>query len=144
MQFVLRHVLAILLLPVLSQALSLGQSSHPLPHSAPVVQSSLSQNPLWIDLSGPWQIIFEDRSEFAQPAYDDSTWQSITLPGRLHTIRSSVRVRGWMRRHVELEPGTDCTQLALTLGVLTQSRYEVSVSLLNPLSLSSRMASSKR
>ena len=30
-----------------------------------------------------------------------------------------------MRRHVELEPGTDCTQLALTLGVLTQSRYEV-------------------
>ncbi len=83
------------------------------------------QNPLWVDLSGPWQIIFEDRPEFAQPAYDDHAWQSITLPGRLHAIRSSVRVLGWMRRHVELAPGTDCTHLALTLGVLTQSHYEV-------------------
>ena len=125
MQLVLRHVLAILLLPVLSQALLLGQSSNALSYSAPVVQSSLSQNPLWIDLSGPWQIIFEDRSEFAQPAYDDHAWQSFTLPGRLYAIRSSVRVRGWMRRHVVLAPGTDCTHLALTLGVITQSRYEV-------------------
>ena len=83
------------------------------------------QNPLWVDLSGPWQIIFEDRPEFAQPAYDDHAWQSISLPGELPGIRSSVRVIGWMRRHVELEPGTDCTQLALTLGVLTRSRYEV-------------------
>jgi len=55
------------------------------------------QNPLWVDLSGPWQIIFEDRPEFAQPAYDDHACQSITLPGRLHAIRSSVRVLGWMR-----------------------------------------------
>jgi phosphoserine phosphatase RsbU/P len=125
MQLVLRHVLAILLLPVLSQALSLGQSSNALSHSAPVVQSPLSQNPLWIDLSGPWQITFEDRPEFTQPAYDDHAWQSFTLPGRLKAIRSSVRVVGWLRRHVELAPGTDCTHLALTLGVLTQSRYEV-------------------
>src|ERR1035437_2781446 len=83
------------------------------------------QNPLWVDLSGPWKLIFEDRPEFADPSYDDNTWQSISLPGELPGVRSGLQLHGWMRRRVELPPGTDCTHLALTLGVITQSRYEV-------------------
>jgi len=82
------------------------------------------QNPLWVDLSGPWKLIFEDRPEFADPSYDDHAWQSLTLPGEL-PVRSGAHLRGWMRRRVEVPPGTDCTHLALTLGVITQSRYEV-------------------
>src|ERR1017187_7260572 len=120
MQPIMRHVLTILLLQVLFPIPSHGQSSNALPSFA-----SAAQNPLWIDLSGSWQMTFQDRPEFAQPAYDDHAWESLTLPGGLPTIRSGVHFRGWMRRRVELPAGTDCTHLALTLGVITQSRYEV-------------------
>jgi hypothetical protein len=119
MQLIMRHVLAILLLQVLLPILSHGQSSNTFSSIASDVR-----NPLWIDLSGSWQMTFQDRPVFAEPGYDDHTWQSITLPGEL-PVRSGVHLRGWMRRRVELPPGTDCTHLALTLGVITQSRYEV-------------------
>src|ERR1035438_10021101 len=118
MQLIMRHVLTFLLLQVLFPILSYGQSSNAFPSFAPDVQ-----NPLWIDLSGSWQMTFQDRPVFAQPGYDDHAWQSLTLPGEL-PVRSGVHLRGWMRRHVELPPGTDCSHLALTLGVITQSRYE--------------------
>ena len=78
MQLIMRHVLTILLLQVLFPILSYGQSSNAFPSFAADVQ-----NPLWIDLSGSWQMTFEDRPEFAQPGYDDHAWQSITLPGEL-------------------------------------------------------------
>ena len=120
MQLIMRRVVTILLLQVLFPILSHGQPSNAFPSFASAVQ-----NPVWIDLSGSWQMTFEDRPVFAQPAYDDHAWQSLTLPGGLPAVRSGVHLRGWMRRRVELPPGTDCTHLALTLGVITQSRYEV-------------------
>ena len=119
MQLIMRHVLTILLLQVLFPILSHGQSSNAFPSFPADVQ-----NPLWIDLSGSWQVTFQDRTVFAEPGYDDHAWHSLTLPGEL-PVRSGVHLRGWMRRRVELPPGTDCTHLALTLGVITQSRYEV-------------------
>ncbi len=119
MLLIMRHVLAILLLQVLFPILSYGQSSNASPSFALAVQS-----PLWIDLSGSWQMALQDRPEFAQPGYDDRAWQSLTLPGEI-PVRSGVHLRGWIRRRVELPAGTDCTHLALTLGVITQSRYEV-------------------
>lgn len=106
---------ALLLLMALSAVHSLAE--------APKVVAP-HQNPLWVDLSGPWKLIFEDRPEFADPSYDDHAWQSLTLPGEL-PVWSGAHLRGWMRRRVEVPPGTDCTHLALTLGVITQSRYEV-------------------
>lgn len=83
------------------------------------------QNPLWVDLSGSRKLIFEDRPEFADPAHDDSAWQSISLPGELPGVRSGLQLHGWLRRRAEVPLGTDCRNLALTIGVITQSRYEV-------------------
>ena len=83
------------------------------------------QNPLCVDLSGSRKLIFEDRPEFADPAYDDSAWQSISLPGELPGVRSGLQLHGWLRRRAEVPLGTDCRNLALTIGVITQSRYEV-------------------
>ncbi len=114
---ILKSLLLLFLFPFLSHA----QSSHVSPISSP--QNQLW--PLWIDLSGNWQLTFEDRPDFAQPAYDDHAWQSQTLPGELPGIRSGLRLHGWLRRHVTLTPGTNCSHLALTVGVITQSRYEV-------------------
>jgi len=74
MQLVMRHVLTILLLQVLFPILSYGQPSNASPSFA-----LAAQYPLWIDLSGSWQVIFQDRAEFAEPGYDDHAWQSIAL-----------------------------------------------------------------
>jgi Stage II sporulation protein E (SpoIIE) len=117
---IMRHARTILLLPVLFPILSGGQALHAVSSSA-----SAPQYPLWVDLGGSWQMTFEDRPEFAQADYDDRAWQSITLPGEVPGIRSGVHRRGWLRHRIELPAGTDCTHLALTLGVITQSRYEV-------------------
>ena len=84
-----------------------------------------AQGPLWIDLSGPWRIILEDRPEFAQPDFDDSHWRTTQMPGGMPYIASDIQTRGWLRRRVMLPPNTDRAHLALTLGVITQSRYEV-------------------
>jgi len=84
-----------------------------------------AQTPLWINLSGPWRITLQDRPEFAQPSFDDSHWRSTNMPGGMPYLRSGLTLRGWLRRRVELPPDTNRTQLALTLGVITQSRYEV-------------------
>jgi hypothetical protein len=85
MQLIMRPVLTILLLQVLFPILSHGQSSNALPSFASAVQ-----NPLWVDLSGSWQMTFQDRPVFAQPAYDDHAWQSLTLPGELPAVRSRM------------------------------------------------------
>jgi hypothetical protein len=87
--------------------------------------NSISAFPVWIDLSGSWKIVFQDRPEFALPDFDDRSWQSIDLPGELPAIFSGVHVRGWLRRRIDFPPDADCTHLALTIGVITQSRYEV-------------------
>ncbi len=88
---------------------------------------STTPYPLWIDLSGNWKISFDDRPEFAQPTFDDEKWQSISLPGELPRVRSGVHLRGWLRRRIDVPAASDCSRLALTLGVITQSRYEVFV-----------------
>lgn len=112
-------LVATLLLLSLRESLAHADSSpaHPI--------DSSTRYPVWIDLSGPWKINFQDRPEFAQPDFDDNAWQSAYLPGELPAIRSGAHVRGWLRRRLYLPPGTDCAHLALTLGVITQSRYEV-------------------
>lgn len=115
-----RNFLAATLL-LLSLRASLAEA-----HSSPAhpIDSS-TQFPVWIDLSGPWKINFQDHPEFAQPDFDDHAWQSISLPGELPGIQSGVHVRGWLRRRIDFPPATDCAHLALTLGVITQSRYDV-------------------
>ena len=117
---IMRYGLTILLLQALFPILSGGQAPNAMSSSG-----SAAPYPLWVDLSGRWQMTFEDRPEFAQADYDDRAWQSITLPGEVPGIRSGVHRRGWLRHHIELPAGTDCTHLVLTLGVITQSRYEV-------------------
>lgn len=87
--------------------------------------SAQQLRPLWIDLGGPWRLTLQDRPEFAQPGYDDAHWQTTTMPGGMPYIASNIQTRGWLRRRVELPPGVDRTHLVLTLGVITQSRYEV-------------------
>jgi hypothetical protein len=111
-------VAIVLLVPLCaSRAQADSSLAHPI--------DSSTHFPVWIDLSGPWKINFQDRPDFAQPDFDDHAWQSTDLPGELPDIRSGVRVRGWLRRRIDFPSNTDCTHLALTLGVITQSRYEI-------------------
>ena len=84
-----------------------------------------AQRPLWINLSGPWRITLEDQPQFAEPNFDDSHWRITQMPGGMPQIVSGTVTRGWLRRRVQLPPDVDRTHLVLTLGVITQSRYEV-------------------
>ncbi len=81
-----------------------------------------AQNALWIDLSGPWRMTSENSPAFADPGFDDSQWAAYALPSRLFRPPGHM----WLRRDVVLPAGTDRTQLALTLGTISDA-YEVFV-----------------
>ncbi len=77
----------------------------------------LAQNALLVDLSGSWRSIDEDSPTFADPAFDDSSWRTVTLPrGELIPLERQGTRPAWLRRRVQLPTGTDRSQLALTLG----------------------------
>ncbi len=81
----------------------------------------------WIDISGPWKMALGDDPRYARPDFDDSAWQSVTLPGKLP--RSQRPVPGqflWLRRSIDLPAGLEGRALALTLGKLTEN-YELFV-----------------
>jgi hypothetical protein len=84
--------------------------------------SANAQNALWIDLSGDWHVSADDRPEYAQPAFDDSQWRVAHLP------RSALPERGiyWVRRTATLPDGAVVSNLALTLGTISEI-YELFV-----------------
>lgn len=73
-----------------------------------------------VDLSGAWTMSVDDRLEYADPAYDDSAWETVILPGSF--IERQITLTGrhegvcWFRKRVRVDavdPGGD---LGLILG----------------------------
>ena len=63
-----------------------------------------AQNPLYIDLAGPWRMHDGDNLQWASPDYDDSGWNAIHLP---HVFPFYLKLEPeflWLRRVVDLPP----------------------------------------
>lgn len=66
-----------------------------------------------VDLQGQWKWSTEDRTDFARPDFDDSAWQTFTLP-----VRSNLPAGvNWLRRTVNV-PVPD-RELSLVTGGVT-------------------------
>lgn len=74
----------------------------------------------WVDLAGPWRMSDRDDPRHAEAAFDDSHWETVTLPGT--SFRQPAFV--WLRKTIELPPELAVARLALTLGKVTEN-YEV-------------------
>ena len=71
-------------------------------------------------LGGQWKISPMDDAAFSDPDVDDSTWDSVTLPGSLvrYMIRTANQDRGicWIRKHFHLGRSISQEDLGLILG----------------------------
>src|SRR5262249_52758006 len=74
----------------------------------------------YLDLAGAWRISADDRPEYAQKDFDDSSWQTVVLPwGDLPPTG-----KHWLRRTVELPKDFDPSDLTVRLGPVADS-YEL-------------------
>ncbi len=78
-----------------------------------------------VPLDGEWKIYVGDRSEFARKDFDDSSWDTVTLPGSLmrHVIAKGAPAAGiiWVRRHFSI-PGELAGRVAgLSLGKISNA-----------------------
>jgi hypothetical protein len=74
-------------------------------------------------VAGVWRYIAGDDPRYADPAFDDSSWTSVTLPGDGPTLASGA---SWMRVRVRLTGVRPPEPLALLIPLLGSS-YEVYV-----------------
>jgi LPXTG-motif cell wall-anchored protein len=70
-----------------------------------------------IDLAGSWQFTLGDDPAYADPAFDDSTWTPITVPGD-GTPFASYDGFGWYRLDFDLPAGASGANLVASLGFL--------------------------
>ena len=84
----------------------------------------VAQQGFYVDLAGPWRYSPTDDPSFAQPEFDDSSWETLQMPPQRAFNRQDAN--GWLRRTVELPDWADRTQLALTLGPFS-NQYAVYV-----------------
>ena len=67
--------------------------------------SLTAQGPLWIDISGEWRIIHADDVAFAEPGFDDSRRETVTLPSIIAPTYRTPEIRLWLRKTIQLPPG---------------------------------------
>ncbi len=79
-----------------------------------------AQFPLHLDLSGDWRLSDGDDPSYSQPEFNDSQWKPVPLP-RQGSLPYGTH---WLRRRVEIPPGTDTARLVLTLGSFMED-YEI-------------------
>ncbi len=78
-----------------------------------------SPKPLTV-LNGPWKMSMEDNPAFSDPEFDDSSWESLDLPGSL--VRPMIEKTGrsigvcWLRKTVTVDTDTRREDLGLMLG----------------------------
>ncbi|MFZ5564477.1 MAG: hypothetical protein ACOZBW_10530, partial [Thermodesulfobacteriota bacterium] len=60
-----------------------------------------------IPLDGQWKISLNDSNAFSSPAYDDTMWDTIDLPGKIvpYSIKQGRGIRGvcWLRKKVSVD-----------------------------------------
>ncbi|HRZ29014.1 MAG TPA: PP2C family protein-serine/threonine phosphatase [Spirochaetota bacterium] len=73
-----------------------------------------------ISLQGKWKINLEDGPEFSKPDYDDSSWDSIGLPGTIiqYALKMKKSDSGilWIRKTVRIDAESGNRKLGLILG----------------------------
>jgi sialate O-acetylesterase len=70
-----------------------------------------------IDLHGPWLIEIGDNPEFARPQYDDSKWETITVPGSWENEGfPGYDGYAWYRKHFVFPEDMNTSHLYLKLG----------------------------
>ncbi len=74
------------------------------------------------DLAGEWRRSTDDQTDYSRPDFDDRAWETIRLPWSNYPPAGIY----WLRRSVDLPPGIDPSQAALTLGPVAEV-YEVFV-----------------
>jgi len=92
----------------------------------------LAQTPASIDLSGNWKFFKGDNTAWAAPAFDDTLWKDIKVPGSWQE-QGNPEVTGfaWYRKHVDLPAAWENDPLVkqgkvlrLDLGTISDA-YEV-------------------
>jgi sigma-B regulation protein RsbU (phosphoserine phosphatase) len=84
-----------------------------------------AQSALYIDLSGSWQQSADDKPAYAAASFDDSKWRSVVLPGPAARFGAPSGIH-WLSRTVPVPEWADVTQLAITLGSVSEV-YEIYV-----------------
>lgn len=73
-----------------------------------------------LDLGGQWKISLDDHPSFANPEFDDSSWDPHTLPGSfiVYALEKKNAYEGicWVRKKVVLGPEFKKENLGLSLG----------------------------
>jgi AraC-like DNA-binding protein len=72
-----------------------------------------------IDLSGEWRISLEDRPEFAEPGFDDSSWDTVNMPSSfMPYAEKKGRYEGicWLRKKIVLPENLKNGDLGLCIG----------------------------
>ncbi len=86
------------------------------PPAAPSVETLTDRTAL----SGEWKICFDDRIEYSEPAYDDSSWKTVNIPGSLTTFaglkNSPISGVIWLRKKFTVNPALEGSDLGLILG----------------------------
>ena len=74
---------------------------------------------LWgqsVDLAGEWRRSADDQAAYSRPDFEDRAWETIRLPWRAFPPAGIY----WLRRSVNLPPGLDPSQAAMTLGPVAE------------------------
>ncbi|MBU1171225.1 MAG: AraC family transcriptional regulator [Proteobacteria bacterium] len=73
-----------------------------------------------VSLEGNWRISLDDDERFLDPNFDDSSWDSVNLPGSMihYSLSKKGRVEGvlWLRKQFYLPSDIEKTRLGLILG----------------------------
>ncbi|GAB6097149.1 hypothetical protein JCM14469_34030 [Desulfatiferula olefinivorans] len=74
----------------------------------------------FIDLAGSWTMSADDRPEYKDPDFDDSSWETVTLPGSF--IERQIALTGrhegvcWFRKRIRIHDSLTFMDLGLILG----------------------------
>lgn len=90
----------------------------------PVTEFHLSQNTRELPLVGNWLFSKQDQSIFKEPAFDDSAWDIIPVPGQWTSLGLTGFVTCWYRQDFKLHPSHRDEPFALRMPMIAEA-YEV-------------------
>lgn len=76
-------------------------------------------------LAGTWKIEYEDKLEFAQKNFNDTSWQEITMPGSImktpYFILKNLSGIAWLRKNIIIDKNVKGKNIGLILGRIAQA-----------------------
>lgn len=72
-------------------------------------------------LDGRWKVIRGDNPEFGNPAYDDSTWQSVEVPANVQELFAYDTGYIWYRKWIFIPPNKPIYNLGIRLGKIASA-----------------------